>query len=237
MVDHPTLIETPPAPDTPTAVPPPAPDTAPEQAAAQRLTAEQYFQLPESLHITNLLAGEMIVSPAPDLTHQETLFNFAFHLRSLQPGGKFWLAPTDVYLNATTVVQPDLFWLAPDSACQSPDGKRLYGPPDLVIEFLSPGTAKHDGRKKLDLYEASGVREYWIVDPHARTVQVYTLAAGATEYDTTLAYTPADTFTSPVLGIPVAVGQLFPPVTAPPTVAAPDTSAESDTSADSPSEA
>jgi Uma2 family endonuclease len=62
------------------------------------------------------------------------------------------------------------------------DGKGCIGAPDLIVEVLSPSTAKMDWNKKFNLYEKYGVREYWIVDPHAKLVHVYLLQSNG-EYD------------------------------------------------------
>ena len=88
-------------------------------------------------------------------------------------------APYDVRLNAEeyddTVVQPDLTIIC-DSA--KIDDKGCKGVPDMVIEILSPSTAKHDILRKFNIYLRVGVREYWIVDPDTRTVQVFILENG-----------------------------------------------------------
>ena len=57
-----------------------------------------------------------------------------------------------------------------------PDG--IYGAPDLVVEVLSPSTAKNDRRIKKDIYELLGVKEYWIVSSQERTIEVYILTEG-----------------------------------------------------------
>ena len=54
----------------------------------------------------------------------------------------------------------------------------VYGAPDLVVEVLSPSTAKNDKGYKKDVYESSGVPEYWIVDPVVRSIEVYLLRNG-----------------------------------------------------------
>ena len=54
----------------------------------------------------------------------------------------------------------------------------IYGPPDLVVEILSPSTAKYDRGHKKDVYESAGVREYWIVDPVHKSVEQYLLEEG-----------------------------------------------------------
>jgi len=57
--------------------------------------------------------------------------------------------------------------------------QRIVGPPDLVVEVVSPGTASYDRREKRDLYAAAGIREYWIADPGHRAVELLTLVGGA----------------------------------------------------------
>jgi len=70
------------------------------------------------------------------------------------------------------VLQPDICVVCDLSKL---DGKGCIGAPDLVVEVLSPSTAKLDWNKKFNLYEKSGVREYWIVDPIAKLVHIYLL--------------------------------------------------------------
>ena len=54
----------------------------------------------------------------------------------------------------------------------------VYGAPDLVVEVISPGTAKYDRGRKKDMYEKYGVREYWIVNPADRVIEQYLLTEG-----------------------------------------------------------
>ena len=79
----------------------------------------------------------------------------------------------------------------------SPDEKRLHGPPELVVEVLSPSTALRDKTEKFDLYETHGVGEYWIIDPRDKLVEVY----GWSEMKLARVggYTTTDTFSSPLL--------------------------------------
>jgi Uma2 family endonuclease len=55
------------------------------------------------------------------------------------------------------------------------DDKGCNGAPDLIVEILSPNNSKHDVDTKFNLYQESGVKEYWIVEPEERFVLVYTL--------------------------------------------------------------
>jgi len=137
-----------------------------------RMTAAAFRQLPETTQPTELIRGELIVSPSPIDAHQDLVFNLAVLIRSLMPGGKVVVAPMDVYLDDENVLQPDVFWLAADSRCSSRNGY-YYGAPELVVEVVSPASSTRDRRDKFDLYEAHGAREYWLADPAAQHVEVW----------------------------------------------------------------
>ena len=123
-------------------------------------------------------AGEVHQSVSVDLIYQ-----FRAHLKDKKC--KIFHAPFDVLLpekgelfeNSTNIVQPDILVVC-DKDKIRPRG--CYGPPDLVIEILSPSTAKRDLKDKRRLYQRSGVREYWIVDPVNRTVHIYKLGENGT---------------------------------------------------------
>lgn len=99
-----------------------------------------------------------------------------------------------------------MLYLTPDTRC-SVGEKRLTGPPDLVVEVLSPGTAKFDRQGKYRAYERHGVHEYWIVDPLHDVLEVWVLEEG--RFDRLGAYAVEDTFTSPTLGETVTVKDIF----------------------------
>ena len=110
------------------------------------------------------------MTPSPGTKHQEVSGRLAFALESAlrearqSSGGgdcRLFIAPTDVFL-ASGVVIPDLLVVC-DPAKISPRG--IEGPPDLVVEILSPSTASKDTVRKRWTYEAAGVPEYLIVDP------------------------------------------------------------------------
>jgi len=99
----------------------------------------------------------------------------------LCPRSTFLYAPFDVRLpkddhkdddKIYDVVQPDICVICDPSKL---DDRGCIGAPDLVVEVLSPSTARHDKEKKFHLYEKFGVREYWIVDPKTKTVHVFLL--------------------------------------------------------------
>ncbi|MEL7159605.1 MAG: Uma2 family endonuclease [Bacteroidota bacterium] len=73
-------------------------------------------------------------------------------------------------------VEPDVCFWYKEKAASFTDEMNVYPPPDLVVEVLSKSTQGRDRGEKKDAYEADGVREYWIVDPKARTLELYELA-------------------------------------------------------------
>jgi Uma2 family endonuclease len=122
--------------------------------------------------------GEISMTPAPRPRHQQVVGNLylivAEHVRRLGLGEVF-LSPIDVILAEITVVEPDLVYL--DAARLDRVSERgIEGPPTLVIEVLSPGTASADRGVKLQLSAKYGIPHYWIVDPDARVVETYRLA-------------------------------------------------------------
>lgn len=171
------------------------------------ITAEQFFQLPETNQFIELLDGEVIMSPSPIPEHQDIVFNSGSVLKQAakQRGGRAFIAPLDVQLDELNVPQPDAIYLAPDSRCVVEE-KRLVGVPDLLVEVISPSTTKRDRSDKFLLYERFGVREYWIIDPRDQLVEVWQWKEG--RFALLGAFTPKETFESSVIGT-VQVTALF----------------------------
>lgn len=88
-----------------------------------------------------------------------------------------FVSPVDVHLGPNNVVQPDVIVLRKRNASII-GKKKLTGVPDLLIEVLSPSNQPYDRRTKRDLYERAGVRELWLVDPEARTIEQLVLRSG-----------------------------------------------------------
>ncbi len=162
-----------------------------------RMTAKAFFELPETNLPTELIDGQLIVSPAPIPDHQNASIELIILLRGLIPNGKLYHAPIDVYFDEANIVQPDILWVAENSLCFIGD-KRLEGAPDLVVEILSPSTARRDKNKKFLLYEKHGVREYWLVDSQAQYIEVWRLEDG--KFVPKGVFGPDETFVSAVLG-------------------------------------
>jgi Uma2 family endonuclease len=143
------------------------------ETGKKKFTYADYAKLPEGAPY-QLIGGELVKSPAPTVLHQEinvTLFQKLFQFQR-QGKGKAFFAPLDVYLSDTETYQPDLMFITNDRL-EIIKEKNIRGAPDLVMEVLSPGTAYYDLRHKKDVYAEHGVREYWIVDPMERSIEVY----------------------------------------------------------------
>lgn len=118
-----------------------------------------------------LIFGRFYLSPSPSVLHQVVvllLWRFIDEI-ALAAGGLALAAPLDVELADHSVVQPDVIYIS--AARRGILGERVGGAPDLLVEVLSPGTARRDRTEKLSLYAQSGVREYWIVDPVERQIE------------------------------------------------------------------
>ncbi len=154
-----------------------------------------------------LIEGEIIEMAPPTIPHQNVVLNAAFTLKPLIPDGRIFVSPIEVYLDENNIPQPDLVWVAAHSICKI-EHKRLVGAPDLVIEILSPSTAKRDKTAKFALYEKYGSREYWIVDPEYNNVEVW--RRGANGFERQGVYGADDTFASAALdGKTVEVAPIF----------------------------
>ncbi|MEW6572047.1 MAG: Uma2 family endonuclease [Bacillota bacterium] len=142
-------------------------------------TYEDYRKLPEGAPY-QLIGGELVLTPAPGTYHQIISMKLGFQMVdfvSKNGLGIVLYAPIDVYLEETETYQPDIIFIAQERM-EIIEPARVNGAPDLVVEILSPTTAYYDLRKKYKIYEKSGVKEYWIVDPEEKSVQVFVLKEG-----------------------------------------------------------
>lgn len=143
-------------------------------------TEEDYFALPDRNRHLELSDGELIMPPHPTNRHQVAVLEFAVRLRQfvLENGlGYVRVAPLPVRLWPGKIREPDIFFIVREHADRI--GEQVFGVPDLIVEVTSPSTARLDRLEKFYEYARAGVGEYWIVDPDARTVEVYGLEGGA----------------------------------------------------------
>ena len=141
---------------------------------AVKRTYEDYCRTPDDKRY-ELLNGELMMVPAPNRKHQEVLGALYAELRRFTQehgAGRVFVAPFDVVLSDTDVVQPDVLFISRAREHRITD-ENVRGAPDLVIEVLSPSTADRDLGYKHELYCRHGVLEYWIIDPVAETVAIH----------------------------------------------------------------
>lgn len=173
-------------------------------------TEEDYFSLPDTNRYLELSEGRLIMPPRPTRSHQVTVEELYVRLRAFvreQGLGEVHLAPLPVRLWPGKIREPDVFFIAKEHAARV--GERVMGVPDLVVEVISPSTFKADRGEKFYEYARAGVAEYWLIDPQARTIEVYTLEQGA--YLLRGKWGPGGTASSALLtGFEVAVDEVCP---------------------------
>lgn len=139
---------------------------------------EDYAALPSDGRRWELIDGELEVNPAPSPRHQTVSRRLQFELmRALEEPGLALVfdAPIDLILSDQQVLQPDLA-IVRVSRQQTVTERGIEGPPDIVIEIVSPSTRVLDQRVKKGLYARFNVPEYWLVDPVGGHVEQWRLA-------------------------------------------------------------
>jgi Uma2 family endonuclease len=166
-------------------------------------------ELPESNLPVELWDGELVMSPAPSFKHQEIVDRFHDVLKAWVRKhrlGKTAIAPLDMVLTPTRATQPDVVFISNERLGIIQE--QLRGAADLVAEVISPESRRRDRIDKRDLYEQHGVREYWLIDPEAGTVEVLHLESGA--YKLAGRWRPGELAPSRLLkGFEVPVDSLF----------------------------
>ena len=139
----------------------------------RRYTYKDYQKLPEGAPY-QLINGDLVMTPAPTPYHQRISIKLEKELQKLEDNGlgEVLHAPIDVYLSETETYQPDILFTSKDHLGIIGE-QRIEGAPDLIVEILSPSTAYYDLKAKMRVYEASGVREYWVVDPMEQSIEIY----------------------------------------------------------------
>lgn len=138
-------------------------------------TYADYCTLPEDGKRSEILDGDLVVSPAPVPRHQAvSLYLAALLHRYVRQRrlGRVYAAPIDVLLSRTTICQPDIVFVA--RANQHIVTERaIEGAPDMLVEILSPSTQRRDRGIKARLYARLGVAHYWIIDAKKRQLEAF----------------------------------------------------------------
>jgi Uma2 family endonuclease len=141
----------------------------------RRWTAEEYRRLPEGPPYYELEDGELIEMVRPRGRHQRLILRLGATLEAYlrqQPIGEIW-PEVAVFLTPRHVYIPDLSFLLTENLGRFADDVAIQGPPDLVIEVISPSTASRDKAQKLRAYHAAGVPWYWLVEAESLLITEY----------------------------------------------------------------
>src|SRR5947209_1355320 len=180
-------------------------------------TYDDFVTFPDDGQRYELIDGEVYVTPAPNTRHQDVVLRLAVLLYQhveRHGGGRVYVAPTDVVLSTTNVVEPDVLFLT-DAEIAKITRPNIQGAPRLAIEVLSD--PRHDRVRKRRLYARFGVPEYWIVDPDSERVEVNRLAcvagtpcAEGDDYPSPTIVEPGSILTTELLpGLEIDVGALL----------------------------
>jgi Uma2 family endonuclease len=177
---------------------------------APLLTAADLELMPDDDKRYELVEGELLVTRAPGLPHQDVLRNLILLIGpylNRTPVGQIYPTPGVIFDDYNSVI-PDLVFLTNEQRERA--GSHIHEAPELAVEIVSPGreNARRDRVVKLQVYSKFKVKEYWVVDPEARTVEVYRLTDDVLALAATL--TDDDELTSSVLpGFGCKVSEIF----------------------------
>ncbi len=167
-------------------------------------TYEDLLALPDDGKRYEIIDGALFEMTGPNRLHAQALMNLILWLGPIVRGlgGAIFAAPFDVFFPGADPVEPDLLVMLPGGGAVVSD-RGVEGAPDLVVEVISPSHRSHDTLTKRALYGRGGVREYWIVDPAARTLEIFTLDRDALH--SIRVWSDDETAASPLLdrGIPL----------------------------------
>lgn len=155
-----------------------------------------------------LFDGVLVVTPSPIPAHQIVVGNTTYEINAIvrpNDSGRVFSAPIDVVFAPKLVAVPDVVFVSRDRL-HIVGPTAIDGPPDFIVEILSPSTRRRDLGAKRTLYERFGVPEYWLLDPQSRTATVLVLRDGRYE---TLADEVGAIRSTVVSGLVVEVAALF----------------------------
>ncbi len=131
----------------------------------------------ENERIYELIYGRLVKMPPPVTEHQRISRKIEFRMIKFVEGrnlGEIFDAPIGVRFSDEIALQPDIIFISKERMHIIKE-KYINGVPDLVVEIISKGTKKRDTKVKKAIYERFGVKEYWIVNPFDRSIEVYVL--------------------------------------------------------------
>ena len=118
-----------------------------------------------------MIDGDIYMMARPTSEHMQIEGNIFHSFKTYLKGKRcIPMHETDVFFNKSTNVVPDVMIICNPEIIKS---RGIFGTPDLIVEIASPSTVKFDRMKKFETYEKYGVKEYWIVHPQSKSVEVY----------------------------------------------------------------
>jgi Uma2 family endonuclease len=148
----------------------------PARLPSRSFTVDDLFELPDVGKRYEIYGGHVQMVPPPSLVHQHASKELQYILtRHIKAGdlGELFNAPFGLILDTTDYTEPDLAFVSRERLSLL-TARGVEGPPDLVVEILSPPTKRRDIEVKSDLYARYGVDHYWILDPMSHRLQAYT---------------------------------------------------------------
>lgn len=172
-------------------------------------TYEDYLKIDDDNQY-ELIGGKLILVPSPRTIHQIISLKLAARLLDYVQNNKLGsviTAPTDVLLSEIEKPQPDILFISKNRLDIITE-MNIQGAPDLVVEILSPSTGRYDKVEKSRMYYKHGVKEYWIVDPDHKTIEVF--IPGDKNWNLFQSYDDEDVLTSPLLtGLEIQLRDIF----------------------------
>lgn len=155
----------------------------PDKFKEQQVTYDMYAEMPEDGMRYEILDGSLeLLSPGPSPSHQAVSGELMYMMKqTCRSDYVLFDAPLDVILDQKNVLQPDIL-MVHRSRLSIVTKRGVEGPPDLVVEILSPGSRGRDKIVKMDIYARHGVPEYWIIDTASRTLEQYRQANDGAHY-------------------------------------------------------
>jgi Uma2 family endonuclease len=187
-----------------------------KEANRPKLRYRDYVLFPDNGKRHEIIDGDHFMSPSPSIKHQRVSRNLEsiidFFLKKEKMGermGEIFDAPCDVILSDYDIVVPDLVYVSKERKSIITEAN-IQGGPDLIVEILSPSYRNYDRVLKKDLYEAFGVKEYWIIDLDEDAVEVYRLSLSSRKFLAPEVYTRSQVLKTEVIpGIEIHLDGVF----------------------------
>jgi Uma2 family endonuclease len=176
------------------------------------VSLEEFLEIDKTENRIEYFDGEVIYLPFPSIEHQRVLLNIAAEFRNYFKGKpcEAFISPLDLWLideekSVNVKVQPDLMVICDKAGLKE---NAYYGVPALIIEIISPSNENHDRVKKYSTYMEFSIKEYWMVNPELKTVEVYVLEED--EYKQAAIYKGSDCAASQIFdGLDILLEEVF----------------------------